>query len=612
MFSQFLYLIIALLLFTLQQPGREASFAPLPTLLLSLALFLAFVLCTQVALRSLRDEENWRNLPLSVLSRLHYRVQVRLQIAALLNVALYVYVLNIKFYLQQIPLFQQSTTLSGLAGLFLYLLHSSAIWILTYPVYRRLHRSQAGIGRHLIGHLSFIAAVLIPWLLISIVVDLLQWLKAPAFLQTEPGEMLTFISLLLVFVLFCPSIVVRLWGCETLPDTPLRRELERFCRTFRFRVGDFKIWPLFGGEALTAAIVGVLPRWRYILITRNLLTLLNEDELKAVVAHEMGHVRRYHLLLYLSFFICYSALAYSLNDFILLALLKQPFLLKLALDQRTLNFNFFSIAYSLPVIILAIVYFRFIFGFFMRNCERQADLYAMERVGHPYTLVSSLEKISIYSGASRDLPSWHHYGIGQRIDFLMKSSSDPAASRKHNRKLYASALVVFAAVTLLVASSTYLKETGLLRNWQTEVQLGIIEDGLQKEPGDMEYYAAYGGVLLELGRYQEAETALRNALHLAPNNPWIMNNLAWLYATSPPPYARPAEAVELASAAAGMNPDPQILDTLAEAYFATGRCELALETIKQAIDKRPQNPGYFLKQKERFENALKKQQSGGG
>ena len=42
-------------------------------------------------------------------------------------------------------------------------------------------------------------------------------------------------------------------------------------------------WPIFAGDTLTAAIMGILPRLRYILITRSLLDLLEIDELKAKI-----------------------------------------------------------------------------------------------------------------------------------------------------------------------------------------------------------------------------------------------------------------------------------------------------------------------------------------
>ena len=611
MFGQFLYVIIALLLFTLQQPGKDASFGPVPTVLLSLGLFLIFFLCSYLALRPMRDEDRWQNTPQAVLSLYYHRTLARLNLAAIVNVALFIYVLNVKYYLQQIPGMEQSSTLEGVTGLCLYLLHASTIWVLTHSIHRRLHHSQTKLAPYVMGHLSFIAAILLPWLLISIILDLLQWMPVPEFLRTDPGELVLLGAIMLLFMLFGPGLVVRLWGCRPLPDTPLRKEIEQFCRDFRFRVGDFKLWPLFGGEALTAAIIGILPRWRYILITRNLLTLLNAEELKAVVAHEMGHVRRYHLLLYVSFFLCYSALAYYLNDILLLLLLRQPAVLKLAMDPDTISLNLFSIVYSLPALLLLVIYFRFIFGYFMRNCERQADVYAMQQVGHPYTLISSLEKIAICSGATQEVPSWHHYSIGQRIRFLQQASQDATAVARHNRRLYRAVAIFFTSVAILIASSLYLKETKPFRNWQSELQLDIVENRLREYPGQMEYYAAYGGILLEMGRYADAEAALRDALRLAPENAWIINNLAWLYATSPPPYSNPAEAVQLARNAADLNPDPQILDTLAEAYFADGQTQLALETIQRAIEGQPRDLGYFLRQLQKFQTALKNQHSGG-
>jgi STE24 endopeptidase len=43
-------------------------------------------------------------------------------------------------------------------------------------------------------------------------------------------------------------------------------------------------------------ITGVLPSLRYVLITDYLLDNLDDDELEAIVAHEIGHGRQHHLL----------------------------------------------------------------------------------------------------------------------------------------------------------------------------------------------------------------------------------------------------------------------------------------------------------------------------
>lgn len=233
-------------------------------------------------------------------------------------------------------------------------------------------------------------------------------------------------GLLIACLLFAPGLVVRLWGCRPLPMNALRAELEAFAQSHRFRVGNFMLWPLFGGEMLTAGIIGILPRWRYILITRSLLGLLSSDELKAVVAHEMGHVRRYHMLFFLAFFLCYGILAYAFNDLVFLVLLQHPFVLEWLLHSETVNMTLLSVLQNAPMIILLVVYFRYLFGFFLRNSERQADLYALQVMGHPLPLVSSLQRIAYHGGHREDLPNWHHFSIRQRIEFLLKAYEDPA------------------------------------------------------------------------------------------------------------------------------------------------------------------------------------------
>ncbi len=59
---------------------------------------------------------------------------------------------------------------------------------------------------------------------------------------------------------------------------------------------------------LTAGVMGLVKRFRYLLITPALLDLLEPEELKGVVAHEIGHIRKKHLIFYLGFFVGYVVL----------------------------------------------------------------------------------------------------------------------------------------------------------------------------------------------------------------------------------------------------------------------------------------------------------------
>ena len=544
------------------------------------------------------------DFPRSSLMSRYLAAQTRLSILALANLAVEVYVFNIKYYLRNLPGFEHSLTLAGLAGLGLFLLHLGVIWVYSYPIYQRIHHSKIKPRAFLWENLAFSTAILLPWFLISLVSDILQVLPLPVFLRSEAGQFLLMAGLLIACLLFAPALMVRLWGCRPLPMTALRAELEEFARAHRFRVGNFMLWPLFGGEMLTAGIMGILPRWRYILITRGLLGLLSSDELKAVVAHEMGHVRRYHMLFFLAFFLCYSILAYAFNDLVFLVLLQSPFVLDWLLHSETVNLTLLSVLQSAPMIILLVVYFRYVFGFFLRNSERQADLYALQVMGHPLPLVSSLQRIGYHGGHQEDLPNWHHFSIRERIEFLLKAYEDPRLARRHHTKYYSAVVIFFLLAAGLSTLGFNLESSQFVRSWRTGVQAAIIERELARTPDNDRLFAAYGSLLLELGDYAKAEAALKISLQAVPEDATTLNNLAWLYATSPPPYRKPEAALEMALRAATLDQAPYILDTLAEAYYVNGQPELALEAIQRALLKEPKNREYLLAQQQKFEAAL--------
>ena len=98
-------------------------------------------------------------------------------------------------------------------------------------------------------------------------------------------------------------------------------------------------------------------------------------------------------------------------------------------------------------------------------------------------------------------------------------------------------------------------------------------------------YSGMGSTLTDLKRWKEAEEAFQKGLGLNPELAVILNETAWLYATADAPVRNPEKAVELATKAANLthNRQPAILDTLAEAYFAAGNREKAVEVEKRAI-----------------------------
>jgi tetratricopeptide (TPR) repeat protein len=162
-----------------------------------------------------------------------------------------------------------------------------------------------------------------------------------------------------------------------------------------------------------------------------------------------------------------------------------------------------------------------------------------------------------------------------------------------------------AVVCGLLFINWRLDERGLTRDLRSDVQLHILEHGISREPANTEYLAAYGGLLYEKGRYSEAESVLRAALMQDSENPSVLNNLAWLYATGPSSLRNPHDALDMALKAAAVSPEPFILDTLAEAYYINGLYADAVSTINEALSVDGPQRNYFLKQKEKFEKALR-------
>jgi Zn-dependent protease with chaperone function len=613
MYNQLIYFVIALLLFAMEQPGDKPLLPPLENFFLGASCFLFFVLICHLTFRRLKLAVT-DDFSRSVLMARYLAAQRRLSILALANLAVDVYACNIKYTLRSLPGFEQSLTLAGLTGLGLFLLHLGVIWAYSYPIYQHIYHSRIRPAGFLWENLAFSTAILVPWFLIAIISDILQLLTLPTFLQSEAGQFLLTAGLLIACLLFAPRLVVRLWGCRALPMNALRGELEEFAQAHHFKVGNFMLWPLFGGETLTAGIIGILPKWRYILITRGLLGLLNSDELKAVVAHEMGHARRYHMLFFLAFFLCYSILAYTFNDLAFLALLQNPLVLDWVLSSESVNTTLLSILHGAPMILLLVVYFRYIFGFFLRHSERQADLYALKVIGHPMPLVSSLQRIAFHSGHTEDLPNWHHFSIRQRIEFLLKASEDPGVVRRHHTRYYSAVAIFFLLVAGLSTLGFKLESSKFIHDWQAGLRVAIIEREFARLPENQGLYAAYGSLLLERGDFAKAEVALKKSLESLPEDATTLNNLAWLYATSPPPYFKPEAALELALRAEKLEQAPYILDTLAEAYYVNGQAEAALATIREALLKEPKNRDYFLTQERKFEAAAadKKERRGKG
>ena len=163
---------------------------------------------------------------------------------------------------------------------------------------------------------------------------------------------------------------------------------------------------------------------------------------------------------------------------------------------------------------------------------------------------------------------------------------DSAEAQANLASVFASQGDLPQSVRHYLAAVRFLPETPLLR-----IRLGDVftRQGRKKEAA--EHYALAHGFLTadfsKQGKKAEAITEWREALKFKPDSAGMLNNLAWLLATSTDPKCRNGnEAVQLAENARAFagSKSPSFLDTLAAAYAEAGRFDEAQKTAQNAIE----------------------------
>jgi predicted Zn-dependent protease len=402
-------------------------------------------------------------------------------------------------------------------------------------------------------------------------------------------------------------MIQKFWRCWPLEPGNARSRIENLCQKAGVEYNNILYWPIFGGRMITAGVMGLIKTFRYILVTDALMQLLNPEEIDAVIAHEIGHVKQKHLLFYLVFFVGYMVIAYATFDLIIyLIIYLEPlyrFIAAIGLNQAAVA----SAVHSFIIIFVFLVYFRYIFGYFMRNFERQADAYVYTLFESAEPLISTLEKIAVTSGQPPDKPNWHHFSISERIAFLHKCETDKSWKIHHDRKIIKSIAVYLAGILMIGSVGYYLNfgETGkqLNKHFFEKIILRELERTADK-PG---LFSMLGDLYQSDKKYQEAIRAYEQSIALNPDNPEALNNLAWLFATCDIGRFRdPKKSLELATKAAALEESPHILDTLAESYYANGRFEAAVSAEMRALESVKKNRHYYEDQLKKFKDATRR------
>ncbi|MDY7109298.1 MAG: M48 family metallopeptidase [Planctomycetota bacterium] len=323
------------------------------------------------------------------------------------------------------------------------ILGAAALWWLHYPIDRALREAllmrrldlgkpvypMPGRWRYVFRQLRLhIFLLLVPILLIlgsaeAISLGLARLPDGP--LPEWAGDAATFAVGLGVFLL-APLMARVLLSVRPLPEGPVRDDLEHICRHHRVRVREFLLWGT-DGSMMNAAVMGLIGPLRYVLLTDALIETMTRRQVQAVMAHEVGHVRRHHMP-----WMVLSLLAVLMLSGILVSL---PFLLSEPLrvrwDARAIPW--IEGAATGVAALLALI----AFGWISRRFERQADTFAVQHLSRTgddeadipgdgqtvtaeaaFALHSALQTIARLNTVDPRRRSWRHGSIAWRQQYL--------------------------------------------------------------------------------------------------------------------------------------------------------------------------------------------------
>ncbi|MEZ5975012.1 MAG: M48 family metallopeptidase [Planctomycetota bacterium] len=211
-------------------------------------------------------------------------------------------------------------------------------------------------------------------------------------------EGLYFGFLLVLFSGLMPALLSSTWETDPLPPGQARDIFHELSQRAEFQSREVLLWNT-GDTMPNAAIVGVSPRSRVVLLSDSLLAMLGPRELACVYAHEIGHSKRHHVWI----FIGWTA------TFLLTGMLVSEWLAP------------HSEMAAVTVVGAAMFAWYLCFGWLSRRLELEADLYSMQLTGDPDALIQALDRVG---GSNRERGGWRHFSTSRRVRFLHRCAFD--------------------------------------------------------------------------------------------------------------------------------------------------------------------------------------------
>ena len=340
------------------------------------------------------------------------------------------------------------------------------VWVVDYPIHVAMRRriaphesSPAGppvriwtrreyLTYNIRHHLLFLAA---PICLIVLITDALGLYVYPVLPENVQDYAALGGAVFAAGGIFlaAPVLLVRIWRTRHLPDGPLRADLEAMACRMRLRYRDILIWQS-GGVIANAAVMGLIGPARYVLLSDALLEGMDGRQVRAVFAHEAGHITSHHIF--------YSVL------FVISAMTLCGWL------QALLGMWTGLPGWSLDLALLGLMVTVLVLGFgrISRRFERQSDVIAAwvsgprepgddpDRITPEGAAIyaQSLQQVARLNGIPTSQPNWRHGSIADRVSYVLWLGSRGDTRREVDRVVGRTKLIVWMMVGLAAGLTT--------------------------------------------------------------------------------------------------------------------------------------------------------------
>lgn len=190
--------------------------------------------------------------------------------------------------------FSYNDTLFPLGFMLLFLVPyalSAIAMVLGYlPYYRKLKKEEIRSERAVKAILLTLALFLLPVLIWVILIS-----NAPEWIAEREGFIvLMFTAFIFAFMTLSPNLFALFQRAEKL-ENPLRDEIMEFCRKWNVKISDVRVVRGLPENLANAEVSGIIHK--YVFLTDFLIEKFSKEEIMAIVAHEIGHLKERHTLI---------------------------------------------------------------------------------------------------------------------------------------------------------------------------------------------------------------------------------------------------------------------------------------------------------------------------